>query len=219
MKNIFKSTFAVLLCVIIAVAFSVSAFADGTVTYEGNSQKFIFAPGSEKSPTDLFDGFKDVMPGDKLTQKITVNNKASDKVKVKIYLKSTGSEKGYEDFLSKLNLTVKQNGSSKLFDAPADKSGDLSNWVALGTVYSGGKIDLDLTLDVPADLGNEYMDTFGILDWQFKIEELPIEKDDPSPVTGDFSNLIPYITVLLIAVVLGTFILLLVLKRKRAEEQ
>ena len=51
-------TFLVLLAMLCAMG--VNSFAAGTVTYDGNAQKFIFAPGSKHSPTDLFSDFKNV---------------------------------------------------------------------------------------------------------------------------------------------------------------
>ena len=150
---------------------------DANVTYSGNSGKLIFKPGSNHSPTDLFANFKNVMPGASLTQKITVKNKAKNNVKVKIYLRSLGStDEKYNDFLNQLTLTVTKDTDTPLFDAAADQTGGLTEWVCLGTLYSGGELDLNVTLNVPTTLDNRYQNQIGKIKWQFVIEELPIKE-------------------------------------------
>ena len=204
-----------LLSIISILCLSVPAFAaDSTVTYVGNAQKFIFAPGSDDSPTDLFENFKGVMPGDSLTQKITVKNDVSNNTKIKLYLRSLGAQEGSEDFLSKLTLSVKQDGDSHLFEAPADQTAQLTDWVYLGTIYSGGEINLDVTLEIPQELNNRFQNAIGYLDWQFKVEEPPVEPADPKPPqTGDTSNLFLYS---LLTVVSGiSFLILLIIKRRK----
>lgn len=173
-----------LLTPVLLLSFAFGASAEnGAVHYDGGSKGFIFAPGSDHSPTDLFPNFKDVMPGDTLEQKITVKNDASKKVKVKIYLRALGAHADSEAFLSELQLTVQKETDTPLFDAAADQTDGLTDWVCLGTLYSGGTVDLNVLLEVPTSLDTTFEKEVGYLDWEFMVEELPIEKDDPK--TGE----------------------------------
>lgn len=215
-----KKMLTLLVACLIALSsvFSVYA-ADGKVTYSGNAGKFVFAPGSDYSLTDLFPNFKDVMPGDTLTQKITVKNNANNKVKVKIYMRSLGAHTDSVEFLSQLALKVQKsrdNEMAYMFDAAADETAQLTNWVCLGTLYSGGKVNLDVTLEVPVELENEFQNKIGYLDWEFMIEEFPIEESDPKPPkTGDDSHMELWIVVLLCALAM---MLILLIGRKKDKE-
>lgn len=189
---------------------------DGNVTYDGNAKDFIFAPGSEYSPTDLFADFKNLMPGDSVSQKITIDNDISKEVKIKIYMRSLGADQQSQEFLSQLSLTVVQDGKTNLFDAPASETAQLTDWVYLGTLYSGGKIDLDVTVSVPITLGNDFQDAVGKLTWEFMVEELPVETTDPRP-TGDNSNI--YVAMTVMSVSAAALSVVLALKKKKEQEQ
>ena len=189
---------------------------DGNITYDGNAKDFIFAPGSEYSPTDLFADFKDLMPGDSVSQKITIDNDISKEVKIKIYMRSLGADQQSQEFLSQLSLTVVQDGKTNLFDAPASETAQLTDWVYLGTLYSGGKIDLNVTVSVPITLGNDFQDAVGKLTWEFMVEELPVETTDPRP-TGDNSNI--YVAMTVMSVSAAALSVVLALKKKKEQEQ
>ena len=213
-----KTVFALLMVLLMIAAMAAPAYADGTVTYEGPSQKFVFAPGSKHSPTDLFSEFKGVLPGDALTQQVHITNSVRNNVKIKLYMRATGAHEGSETFLSQLNLTVQTKDDTALFHAPADQTAQLTDWVYLGTFYSGANLDLDLTLNVPLTLSNEFQDAVGYLDWQFKVEELPIEPSDPKPpATGGTAHTALYVT--LLAGSAAVIVLLIVLcKRKKQSD-
>ncbi len=213
MKRLCMILFCVLL---LAMNLGIPAFAAGSVAYEGNAGDFIFLPGSEHSPTDLFDELKNVMPGDSITQQVQINNKVSNGVKIKLYMRSLGAQEGTDEFLSQMKLTVKQAGDSIMFAAPANETAQLTDWVYLGTIYSGGEITLNVTLDVPTTMGNEFQNQIGYIDWEFKVEELPIDPSDPEPPkTGDTSNIHLYMGLMIVS--LTAIILLLLANRRRKE--
>lgn len=193
MKN---KVLAFIMALALCIGLAPTAFAS-TVTYQGQSEKFVFSPGSDYSPTDLFENFKSVMPGDQLTQQIEVKNAANNRVNVKLYIRALGAHEASVEFLKQMNLTVRQDGSSVLFDAPADQKSTLEDWVCLGTFQSGADVTLDVTLSVPLEMGNEFQEAVGYLDWQFKVEEFPIESNSPS--TGDRYNVWLYAGIGLVA--------------------
>ena len=212
-----------LLCGLFALLmlFSISgtAFAaDSNVTYEGNAHRFIFAPGSEYSPTDLFPNFKDVMPGDSITQKLTIRNPVKYNKKIKLYMRSLGAAAGSEEFLNQLKLRVQKAGDTVMFDAAADQTAQLTEWVYLGTLYSGGEVDLSIILDVPVTLDNKYQNQVGYLYWQFKVEELEVSPDDPEP-PKTYDPVRPELVVAILCGSAAVLMLLLLWGQKKREKE
>lgn len=199
-QNKFRLFSSMLLALVLLLSMAVTAYAkDSSVTYEGGAEKFVFLSGSDYSETDLFDNFKGVMPGDTLTQKVTVKNDYRGSDKVKIYMRAETHEEddswlsdsteaaianavSMADFLHQLSMTVK-NGDEVIYDANVDELDGLEKNVLLGTFYPGQQIELTVELNVPIELGNEYANRIGEVDWVFVAEE--INDPDPEPDKPD----------------------------------
>lgn len=209
MKKLISSLLALLVIFSLAVP---ALAAGGTVTYDGNAQKFIFAPGSKQSPTDLFTEFKNVMPGDQLTEKIEINNTGLFNKHIKVYIRAKGAQLQTDEFLSQMKLTVKhEDKDSNLFEAPADETAQLKDWVLLGTIYKGGKITLDVTLTVPIEMKNDWAEQTGYLDWEFKVEEI---EENPNK-TGDTFPLV-FLTGVMVISLAAVMVLLFTVKKRRS---
>lgn len=199
-----KKIISILLTVVLMLAVSVSAFADdtrvvdGSVVYKGGAEKYVYTPAStDYTATDMFnDGFKNVMPGDVIYGKIGIGNLKSGKYNVRIYMKAvTGNETeagqtgeivpaDESGLLSQLRLIVK-NGEKVIFDGAPSEGGQLFDWVLLGTFAKGKGTTLDVELQVPIELDNEYANAIGEVRWVFMAEEIPTD----NPKTGDESGL------------------------------
>nr|MBR4281095.1 hypothetical protein [Clostridia bacterium] len=205
-----KKTISIFLALLLVLSLCSGAMADASVSFVGDAEKFVFLPGSEYSDSDLFENFKDVLPGDVLTQKITVKNDSD--MQVRIYMKAEPVTDIHRDFLSQLTLKV-DCADTEIFDAAASETAQLTELTLLGTFKTAGSTELTVTLTVPADLGNEYMGSIGIVPWTFIVEEVP---DDDTPDTGDWFQSELWLGAMgLLAVVIAV---LIVVQRRRCEQ-
>ena len=80
------------------------------------------------------------------------------------------SELAYmHDFLHQLTLTVKA-GEETIYEGHPDeltKGFEDGEGYSFGKIRSGNTVKLDVTLSVPAELGNEYAGRIGEVDWKF----------------------------------------------------
>ena len=212
MKKTIKllSSFTLTLILLLSTTLTIFA-ADSTVTFNGESSGFTFTPGSEYTQTDLFDNFKDVMPGDTLTETITVSNKSKDSDYIKLYIRALAHDeegnpltyneafeaadgKDQAGIVGQRDETVATmadflaqlsmkiyNGETLIFDASPDELDGLAENVLLGTFRQGESGTLKVELKVPIELGNEYASRVGEVDWIFTVEALDDPKPTPTP--------------------------------------
>jgi len=187
-----------------------AAFAASSVTYEGGAEKFVFLPGSEYSETDLFENFKNVLPGDVLEQKITVKND-TDGI-VRIFMRADPVSEKDRDFLSQMTMTV-ESANKELFDAQASETAQLTKNTLIGAFKSKGSTELTVKLYVPVTLGSEYMGRQGTIPWTFLVEEIEV---DDTPDTGDWFEMGAWLGA---AVVLAAAALVLIVVQKKRSAQ
>lgn len=210
MKRILTICCALLLAMLMMSATAQAAGA--RVTFENEKEKFEFAPGSEFSTSDLFPNFKMVMPGDTLSQAITVRNESDMQVRIYIQAKEDVQEP-YGEFLNQLHMTVTAK-NKEIFDAQADEKDGLAKRKLLGIFKQKGQTELLVKLEVPIEMGNEHMNKLGVIPWTFIVEEIP---EDTTPHTGDWYQSALWLSVaglLLLAIVL---VLILQRRARKAE--
>ena len=193
MKTLKKVIVLVMIAAVVC-SLSVSVFAaDSLLTYHGLRKGYTVTPGSSYTDTDLFDGFKGAMPGDELTETITIENRSKDSDYINVYLQAVVHDEeqnplspnvaasgetvaSMTDFLSQLNMIVKHNGYL-LYEASPDQLGGLASPVYIGSINQGKSLSIDVTLQIPIDLGNKYANRVGEVDWKIRVESF----DYPSP--------------------------------------
>ncbi len=187
MKKMIRRISGFLLAAVLLFAQSLSVLA-GEVTYKGNG-RFEFGPGTDMSDTTLFENFENAMPGDVLTQEITVKNNSDASDYIKVYLqavphdeddnplethvKDSETVESMLDFLKQLSMTVTNDETGdEIFNASPDQTDGLTDKVYLGSLQKGETLKLTAELSVPINLGNEYAGRAGEVDWVFTVEEL-----------------------------------------------
>lgn len=155
--------------------------AEPSVTFRGLEEGFKFAPGSEYTATDLFQNFKDMMPGDSRTEVILFRNEAKDCDYVNLYLRAVAhdpegnplspalteageTEESANAFLAELTLEIRI-GENLVYRGPAN-----AGWrrrSAWGPSAGESPRRSRVGLSMPKELGNEYAGRLGEIDWVF----------------------------------------------------
>lgn len=231
-----------LLSIMLVVSLAIPAYAVGsTVIFDGSQGRISFDVKSGYTSSDLFDNFKNVMPGDRLSETITIKNNAwaYDYIKVYIraiphdesnnpltYSESFENQDGKDqtdisgqrdesvttmaDFLSQLTMRV-YDGNTLIYEASPDELDGMKENVYLGKVNRNRSMNLHVELDVPIELGNEYANRVGEVDWVFTVEGHNIPTDTPK--TGDVAIIGAFALMMTSGAIL---LILFIFKRKKS---
>lgn len=166
-----------------ALAAQTLAVPSGVTLSEVNGQaRFTINAGEQD---DLFLDFKDVMPGDTITQTINVNAAQTNGQSYRIYLYARECDKAEvpeggshvkpqstPGFLDNLTISVSRKAAPR---ETADTSlggvdigtGTGTNGVLLGTFTPGMSQELNVELHVDLEMGNEFANAAAYIDWVF----------------------------------------------------
>ena len=229
MKKISKVLPALALSAALALGAAGAAFAaDSKVTFESRGEVFSFAPGSKWTATDLFDGFKGVMPGDERTETVAVTNGSQETVKVYLHadphdggnalsdsVAAKESLESMREFLSVFDMRV-YNGDELIYEGTPDSaSSGLESAVLLGELAPGEGVTLKVELEADIDkMTNEHANHVGEVDWVFTVEEVPeLLPDTGLSQTGDDMPVM-----LLGGIAIAAVLLVLVAARRRSQQ-
>ena len=196
MKKTCRTLFSLALAVMLLVSLAASAFAADVLYADGN-QLTITGKDSTYTSTDLFGtGFKELMPGDRVSTQVTIKNTSADTDFVRLSLRvipndentaeastlAAAREHGKDaadmlDFLAQLDIAVTNAATgATVFQGKADQQyGPAGTFLPLGDYKSGETITLNVALSVPITLDNAYANRVGEIDW--RMEGGLIEKD------------------------------------------
>lgn len=200
LKRILAAAVAVVILAGVAGAAAyVTANQTPSVIYNGTREEFTLKDalpnffGDTDGPQDLFTGFKDMMPGDAVNQKIKLKVESMDSDRVYIYMSARipddseiGAENSYQDLLDDTdNWQLSVDWSWDQVESVIAAKGNVEDIrkatqkdVLVGVFKANGSkdIDVNLALDIWAE-SNEWADKIAVVDWYF----YAVEENDPTP--------------------------------------
>lgn len=195
-----------------ASAGSGSMRAVPAVSYYGRAGQFVFTPGTEENPTELFNMFQNLMPGDERVQEITLRNAAESRAPINLFLRAyvpalddNASEAEQAEaekvraLLEKLTITVTSDEFSDrpMLDAGSYPEQGMGSWVFLGRFEYDTASILRVEVSVPAELSdetyseNDFQDMEAAVRWAFLVEEFDDTENpggNPQPVNPTPDN-------------------------------
>ena len=169
------------LCVLLFVCFSVNSFA-ASITIAPGAEEVIFNPTDK----DLFEDFKNMMPGDVRTQKIALVN-SEDDANITVYMRAE-VEEADKDFLRwyKISVYLGNNQTDKgivIAENVLSVEGNLKNDVKIATLTPGQTKYITVMIECDKQMSNDYALKEGTIHWIFSCEEELITTKPTEPTS------------------------------------
>lgn len=204
------------------------------VEFQNPANGFVFTPTDETSYTvsvqDLFYNFKNLLPGETVSQTITVTNGYSQETE--IFLRAEDMEQSLSPEQAELVdrllreyavIVVTDETGNTIYNGPIwgnlDGAGSnpstMKNDVSLGKFAAGQTKNLNVQLQIDPEMGNEYQELWGLIRWVWSAEGA--ETSTTPPQTGDNSNIALFGSIA--GVSAASLIVMLLLGRKKRKEE
>lgn len=165
------------------------------VTFVDPDGKFTFDPAS----TDLFDNFKDLVPGETRVQNIEIENTYEQAVEIFLraeYVEQTMATTENIELVNEMlqkyaTVTITDAEGKTVYKGPiwgnyvkeSNGNDSMKDNISLGTYTTGERKDLTVTLTLDSSLDNKYQDLWGLVKWVFLAQGDEIEPGTDNPST------------------------------------
>ena len=194
-----KISIIISLLIIIIASFNVKNTISGnnTIYYDAKNKTFNYF---NINKNDIFDGFKDMIPGDTKEQsiKIKILNKSID---TDLYIRI--NKELSKDALKYINIHFYKDGEELIKNEELYKVTNFKN---------EDEIELKVKVEVPKETNNEIENLSANLSWEFLVEENGDLKE--VPYTYDGSHLYLNLLLLLISII----VIIISLKKLKEEK-
>ena len=148
-------------------SYSIDSEGKSEIIYENNAERYI------QLENGFFDNLGELLPGDHLTDKITIYNSSNNRIKYYLSIDKNSLSDEEIALLDHVHLVIK-NGQGNIL-----KEGKITDIqkLLLGTYNHGDQEDISFDLSIPPDLDNEYSKIATKIVWIFSVDE---ESNNPN---------------------------------------
>lgn len=153
---------------LLSMCFIVDVQADEIeIIYDSGKKSFI----NGELETQLFD-INDVMPGDLLLKTFSIGNSKQGSNPVRLYFRPKKHDETDGTLFTRCQIKVSTVDGKVLYDNEKSGKSIEQEWIFIGEYEPGEYVKLELSVAVPIELENEYMNQEGKIVFDFMAEDL-----------------------------------------------